>query len=332
MSALKKILVGVDALEANPLESAPLSAPIEAAVKAALWLAETGGAEETFFSALKLPVHDHFAMPGDRERFASQAEATAGRVLKELVDRAAQRGVAASSRVAYGQAWTEIIREAIRGNYDLVIVGARQHGAVERFLFGSTAIKLLHNCPCPVWLARPQPQPQPSPANILVASDFSSASDQALELAIDLATRDGTKVHLLHVAEFPLAQFWDAGLLEARNEEIYHEKVRAEARERLERQLERALAGRTGIDVELHVTEGVGAADSAILGFVERNKIDLLIMGTMARSGIPGVFIGNTAERLAMQVRCSLLAVKPAGFVSAVSLEEETLAQPAAYM
>ena len=44
----------------------------------------------------------------------------------------------------------------------------------------------------------------------------------------------------------------------------------------------------------------------------------LLVMGTLCRTGIPGFFIGNTAETILNQVDCSVLTVKPKGFVSPV--------------
>ena len=46
-------------------------------------------------------------------------------------------------------------------------------------------------------------------------------------------------------------------------------------------------------------------------------------MGTMARSGIAGLLIGNTAERVLRKLPCSVLAVKPDGFVSPERLESE---------
>lgn len=42
------------------------------------------------------------------------------------------------------------------------------------------------------------------------------------------------------------------------------------------------------------------------------------IMGTVGRTGIPGFLIGNTAETVLRQVACSVLAVKPTGFVTPV--------------
>ena len=47
-------------------------------------------------------------------------------------------------------------------------------------------------------------------------------------------------------------------------------------------------------------------------------KIDILVMGTVARTGISGFIIGNTAENTVQKLSCSLMALKPQGFVSPV--------------
>jgi universal stress protein E len=49
-------------------------------------------------------------------------------------------------------------------------------------------------------------------------------------------------------------------------------------------------------------------------------NIELIVMGTVCRTGLPGVLIGNTAENVLEQVNCSVLAVKPEGFTSPVTL------------
>ena len=48
-------------------------------------------------------------------------------------------------------------------------------------------------------------------------------------------------------------------------------------------------------------------------------SIDILVMGTVARTGIPGFIMGNTAENLIQELKCSLLATKPNGFVSPIT-------------
>jgi hypothetical protein len=54
-----------------------------------------------------------------------------------------------------------------------------------------------------------------------------------------------------------------------------------------------------------------GEPERAIPHFIDRNGIDLVVMGTVARSGIRGLVMGNTAERVLQRLRGSVLAVKP---------------------
>ncbi|RPH48397.1 MAG: universal stress protein UspA, partial [Lysobacterales bacterium] len=61
-----------------------------------------------------------------------------------------------------------------------------------------------------------------------------------------------------------------------------------------------------------------GEPERAISHFVDRNGVDLVVMGTVARSGIPGLVMGNTAERVLQRLRGSVLAIKPPGFVSPI--------------
>jgi nucleotide-binding universal stress UspA family protein len=60
----------------------------------------------------------------------------------------------------------------------------------------------------------------------------------------------------------------------------------------------------------------------AIVKLAKSKKIDLLVMGTVHRSGLAGFFIGNTAEKVLSEVNCSVLTVKPAGFVTPVPLND----------
>ena len=61
-----------------------------------------------------------------------------------------------------------------------------------------------------------------------------------------------------------------------------------------------------------------GEHDDIIPEFVVAEGIDLVVMGTVAQSGIAGMLIGNTAERVLRKLPCSVLAVKPEGFTSPV--------------
>jgi universal stress protein E len=315
MSHFRNVLVGIDLLQADCLGSTNFSPPVEEAIKHGLWLAEKAAASVTFFAAVEMPDGDLFSLEFNEGEVADQIHRLGRQALDQIIDRAKKQGLTADAKLVSGDGWIELTREVLHGGHDMVIVGTRNVGAVQRFLFGSTAMRLLHNCPCPVWVTRPEPHTLP--ANILVASDFSEVSETAVRLALAIGKLSGATVNLLHAVDYPLDRLWCTGLMDV-STQIYHDRVKADAHERLSEQLQRIAGDAPPAKVKLHVVEGLSIADTAILDFIQKHHIDLLVMGTMARSGIPGVFIGNTAERLVTHVSCSLLAVKPDGFVSPI--------------
>ena len=65
------------------------------------------------------------------------------------------------------------------------------------------------------------------------------------------------------------------------------------------------------VEPRTHLLKG---SPSAIIPNLARTlRVDLIVMGTVARTGIPGLIIGNTAESILRDIDCSLLAVKPEG-------------------
>ena len=67
-----------------------------------------------------------------------------------------------------------------------------------------------------------------------------------------------------------------------------------------------------GLDLQVHL-EHAHPADY-VLDVASRAGAYLVVMGTVARTGVPGFFIGNTAERIVSRLRCSALTVKPGEF------------------
>ena len=63
-----------------------------------------------------------------------------------------------------------------------------------------------------------------------------------------------------------------------------------------------------------------GAARKVVPTLARQIETDLIIMGTVARTGIPGFIMGNTAEEILNQIDCSVLAVKPPGFATPITL------------
>lgn len=319
MIQYKSILVGIDPLQALHAGTIRFHPPVEEAIKQATWLAEKSQAQLTFFAAMDVPEDDLYLSEGELAGVSSKLGKFGSEVLNKLVEQAEARGIPAKCAMGRGPGWVEITHEVLRGGHDLVVVGSREASAVERWLFGSTTRKLLHVCPCPVLVAHAGQPPRPQ--NILVASDLSAVSDEALRVAAQIGAAAGAKVYLLHAVDFPLDRLWSTGMMDS-SEQVYHKQLTDKAKKALAEQAARVLGDHAGVNLELHTAERAIIADTAILQFIKDHQIDLLAIGTMARAGIPGVFIGNTAERLASSVRCSLLAIKPADFDCPISLPE----------
>ena len=81
--------------------------------------------------------------------------------------------------------------------------------------------------------------------------------------------------------------------------------------------VENLLARHLVTGYQLHLLKG--DASIVIPQLVTKLNVDVLVMGTVCRTGIPGFIIGNTAERVLDAVKCSMFAVKPEGFVSPVA-------------
>lgn len=324
MTAVKRILVGVDPHQSRAGKFSP---PTAEAAKQAIWLAERASAEITFLSALDLPDEDKLStLFGEAGQATAEAEAACQESLDKLVEQAQQRGVRATGKIAHGTVWFKLTHEAIEAEHDLAVVGTRNRGLFHRALFGSTAVKLLQNCPAPVWITKPEPYLMPS--KILVASDFSPVSDKALRLAVDIGSSCSAEMHVIHVLKEPFAELCDTGEPETHAEESCHEQDLAAAKYLLQAQLTRVLddAG----PAEISIAEDTAVADHAIAKYVADHQIDILVMGTSARHGLAGVFVGNTAERLLHTVDCSLLVVKPDGFECPVCHEPRHAGEPAA--
>jgi universal stress protein E len=260
-------------------------------------------------------------LPEDERALLSRSVGEAAdAVLGDLVKEAAASGVEATGKRAVGKGWLEIIHQVLRGKHDLVVVGTRDLTGVRRMLFGNTAMKLLRRCPCPVLVAKIGTDVRP--LNVLVATDLKPAGVEAMRLAVGLAAaQTGVRLHVLHVVDYPLDRIWSSALPELHQMQ-YHHRIRAAAEKTLYDQLEETDYQSLGERVRVHVAEKVGTADIAIQNFIQLHNIHLLVMGTIGRAGLPGILIGNTAERLLPEVHCSVLAVKPPDFQCPIHLED----------
>ena len=234
-----------------------------------------------------------------------------------------------SIRLLVGKRFIEVIRAVLNDGFDLVLKPAQDPEWLDR-LFGSDDMHLLRKCPCPVWLTRPGERSNYE--NIVAAVDFDPDSHdengqvlnrEIVDLASSLAVSDFASLHLLHVWDAPEAGFvrvWAENPNAAEVQITEHKRTQHQrALEALKRDLHDRL-GQEQYDYlapRTHLKKGIPG--KVIPAMVAEMKADLVVMGTLARSGVPGLFIGNTAETVLEQLQCSVLAIKPPGFVSPVT-------------
>ena len=238
-------------------------------------------------------------------------------------------------KIIEGSMFPGIIIEVLRHRYDLVIKCAEEKSSLYERVFGSSDMHLLRKCPCPVWIMKTGDKGQYQ--QILAAVDVEQEEDeqssglnqQILELASSLALSEFAELHIVHAWTA-----WGEGLLNtprfslADNEEVadWVEKQRsadAEKMQQLIQSLEQVLGSKTREYLKPQIHTIKGEPHRVIPQVAREIGADLVVMGTVARTGIPGLIMGNTAETILNRLDCSVLAVKPPGFISPVTLEEQ---------
>ncbi len=266
--------------------------------------------------------------------------------LKEAREQLQQLGLTAdpqgklNTKVIEGRPHIQVVREVLKEAYDLVIKPVGPSGFMDRLL-GRLDMRLLRNCPCPVWLSKGEAYGAFD--NVLAAVDAdgdifledhpdelrtkNALNRQILEMAFTLCEANNARLHVGHAWYPPFLSPYSRARANLPQKEIdaYFDTVKRTHTGWLKLLMEEA-AGWVGTDIaesvktKLHLPRGEPAAE--IPKLISDVQADLVIMGTVVRTGISGLVMGNTAESILDRVTCSVLAVKPEGFVSSVTLDE----------
>ena len=227
-------------------------------------------------------------------------------------------GIAVSSRVVEGRDFIAIIQKVLKDKHDLVILAGLDNPDRKQLV-----MRLFRKCPCPVWVIRS------SRGNdfkyVLAALDLSNDREEnrllnrkIIELADSMAIREGAEAHYVHALSLEFE-----GMMRGPRFNIGDDEIRAmkqDMHDASEQTLKKLFA-ETGISADpgrIHLKEG--ETSEVIQKTIANLTIDILVMGTVARSGVPGLLIGNKAEKVLSRVACTVLAVKPDGFVSPVKI------------
>ncbi|PKG38711.1 universal stress protein UspE [Psychromonas sp. Urea-02u-13] len=230
-----------------------------------------------------------------------------------------EQGVDINSRVIWhSRPFQAAIIEVLTNHHDLVVKATHPHSKLSAILFTPTDWNLLRKCPVPLLLVKHHQWP--AQGNILCAIDCKSMQDsehhqlnqQILDEAKAMASIVDANTHVVNAYPSPpmnimleLPEFdpinYEDGLKK------FHQKALTE------------YALKNNISQEqIHLEQGL--PEDVISKIANEIDAQLVILGTVGRSGFSATLLGHTAEQVIDQLDCDLLALKPIGFKSPITL------------
>ena len=303
MRPFERILVDIDA-----------TAGAHPALDRAIGLARRWGARVRIVDVVHVPGPAlRYLAPRMRDQLVSERRERLMEIQRGTTD------LAVEVDVLVGRPAIALIQDVLRSGHDLLIRShARDLARREAKPYGTVDMQLFRNCPCPVLAVGPGMPRQPTRVLAAVNADVDDPVEQQLnakliELGLLMAEPDGGSLTVLQ-AWAAFAESMVRGHTTADEFTAYLDQAEEVARDGL-----KALTGPFGARLAgARIEMRQGDPEDVIPDFVVAEGIDLVVMGTVARTGIAGLLIGNTAERLLRRLPCSVLAVKPDGFRSPV--------------
>lgn len=272
-------------------------------------LAVSWRAELTVLTVLEFPpgMDPEYAV---NKQYLTERMYEASSRLAEFKGWSHQRGITATTKIATGIPSEEVVATALADAADLVIVGTRGNSGLAHVLLGSTAERVIRTAPCPVLAVHTTKPGGPATENIaleriLVPTDFSDCSLEAVNYAGVVAGQSKASIELLHIME-PAYYGLDFTIEHPDD----REQKRKRATERLAA-LSSELA-KHGIAVKTSIM-GSAPAD-AILEGAQRSSSQLIVMGTHGRRGLSHAFAGSVTEAVLRRGVVPVLAVRNPAF------------------
>ena len=231
--------------------------------------------------------------------------------IQPYIEKYASDGIQFSSTVVWLSNEAEAItREVETHNYDLVVKYTKAEESLKSLIVTPVDWQILRKCPTPILVVKDGDWKHQR--RILVAVNVSddeneahsSFNDELVSLSMDLAdSLDRGNIHL--VTAYPPTPINMAIDLPEFSTGDCNSGLRGQYLLNM-----KALRQKYGIsDDHTHVLEGF--PEDIIPQVAEKLEAELVILGTIGRTGLSAAFLGNTAEHVISKLNCNLLAIKP---------------------
>lgn len=306
MAARKKVLVVVDP-----------TASFHPSIERAAWLARQTAADvELFISDYAPHLTD-----GSHGVAAEEARSAVLERHRRRLEQLASPLLAEGLSVQIDARWDyplhdSIVRKSLDIKADIVIKDTHFHSILKRSIFSNTDWTLIRNCAATLWLVKPRP-PGQKPCFVAAVDPLHERDKPAdldrriLDTAKELAGALGGELHAFHAFDITaaLAVSTDSMTMPiALPMREFADAIRVEHTDAV-----RDLCKRHGIPLD-HVHVHQGSTRELLMTLTDQLRADAVVMGAVSRSGLKGLFIGNTAEDVLDRLHCDLIIVKPSGF------------------
>jgi nucleotide-binding universal stress UspA family protein len=139
---------------------------------------------------------------------------------------------------------------------------------------------------------------------IVFPTDFSEGSSHALPYAVDLARHYDAKLYILHVI-YDIGKAFASHVPHVSSDEL-HKEMNEWAMKEMDTRYIEEIKGLP--NVEKMVIQGVPYEE--VINFADKEKIDIIVIGTYGRSGLERFIFGSTAERVVRRAPCAVLTVR----------------------
>lgn len=138
--------------------------------------------------------------------------------------------------------------------------------------------------------------------NILIATDGSENTQRAISYGIEIAKLSGAAVYALYVVNTSpiISEYWTIG-----KKNVY-EIIRSEGEKAVFEV--KKIGEASGVEVKEVVLDGYPS--NAIIDFAENNNIDLIVMGTLGKTGLDKLLIGSVAEKVVRGSKVPVMVVR----------------------
>lgn len=289
------------------LVAVDLSGPSDEALRQAHERAAAASGTLTVLHVLPNPLHSHPHYPHLKREADSALQAKKQRLRAEVLERVKTLTGRAEGEVdvVVEDGWPHvvIVREAEERRVDLLVVGSHGTAGVKHLLLGNVAERVVRHAHGPVLVARPRQ----GSGGVLAATDFSAASATTVAAAVAEARRMNARLFIVHSVD--LSPGLLAGIELSTGVLAYGppQRLPDELREAVDNMLSDALSEHAFAGERL-VTEGPAA--TAIVRAAEQTRADLVVVGTVGRTGLPRLLLGSVAEAVVKNAPCSVLVAR----------------------